>query len=248
MLWTWFFARSSGIHLPWIAVAAMGTAVWLLYATDRLLDSRREGSLEPRHLFHHHNRWAFRAGVCIAGVALAAAVTELPMQSVRLYAVLGTHLLTYFAVIHLQRSPAPPLPKEIAVGVFFSAATFIPTIARNQSLRLPLLPVAILFGMTCSLNCLFIYQWEHLAPFAEAHPATRIALRHLRPLTWLVILGSFVLALRPGPRQLPFAIAIAASLLLLLHRTRRHLDSTTLRAAADLCLLTPLLMIFTLPS
>ena len=53
------------------------------------------------------------------------------------------------------------LPKEIAVGLFFSAATFIPSVGREPGLRAEFLPAAILFAVLCSLNCLFIYAWEH---------------------------------------------------------------------------------------
>jgi hypothetical protein len=273
MLWTWFIARSCGIHLPPTAVLAMGTAVWLLYAADRLLDSRNllrssiksfilseanisaqseannsSKSLEPRHHFHRHHQRRFRFGILAAAFALATLIPQLAAPSIRLYALLGTVLTVYFGLIHLQRNPAPRLPKEIAVGIFFSAATFIPTVARQPTLRAQLLPAAIFFGLTCSLNCLFIYAWEHPSPFPEAHATTRLALRHLRPLIGLAVLGSFTLTLRLTRWQLPCAVAIAASFLLLLHCNRRHLSATTLRASADLCLLTPILFTLTLPS
>jgi len=45
------------------------------------------------------------------------------------------------------------------------------------------------------------------------------------------------------PKPIPAACAIAALLLLVLHRNRRRLAPTNLRAAADLALFTPLLLL-----
>ncbi len=115
-----------------------------------------------------------------------------------------------------------------------------------------LLPAALLFALLCSLNCLFIHAWEHPRSAPSAHPATRLALSSLRSLTRATVLVSLLLAalsrfapahLPPWP--IPTAIALSALLLLLLdhiHRTHR-LAPTPLRAAADLCLLTPLLLL-----
>lgn len=313
MLWTWFIAKTSGVRLPWASVFAMGVAVWVLYAADRLLDSHptthkeqlngataknysnnasdkgqpvilsrasRNASpteakskdpdvfhaagaatvslqeihfaqntgcnLEPRHLFHRLHRRAFFMGIAVALLALVVLVPRLSGESLRLYTILGTLLGAYFTLIHKNHRLAARMPKEIAVGIFFSAATFISTVARNPALRAPLLPAAITFGLVCSLNCLFIYTWEHSAPFAEANFATRLALRFLSPLAGLAMLAGFTLSFRTTQWQLPCAVAMATSLLLLLHINKRHLDPTTLRAAADLCLLTPIAFAVTL--
>lgn len=274
MLWTWFIARSSGVKLPLTSIAAMGVAVWLLYAADRLLDARSSGTshLEPRHLFHRRHRSAFHAGIAVASLSLVFLVYRITPAALQLYAILSAPLIAYFVLIHLRRKSStvrptarvprstPRLPKEIAVGLFFSAATFIPTVARDPSLRASLLPAAVLFGLACSLNCLFIYTWEHpvvaSTGYPEAHPATRLALRFLPWLTIFAIAGSLGLAIYGSladssgcaPWQLALAIALAGALLLQLHTRRHSLDPTALRAAADLCLLTPILLIFALHS
>jgi hypothetical protein len=257
MLWTWFLARSNHILLPVTATFAMGLAVWMLYAADRLLDSRSiklastsPSGLEPRHYFHRHHQRAFRFGILLVSCALAVLLPQLAPQSIHLYLILGTLLFGYFLLIHgNSSSPAQTrphrLPKEIAVGIFFSAAVFIPTVACEPSLRLTLLPAAILFAILCSLNCLFIFSWEHPAPAHQAHPVTNAALRFLIPSAIASISAAIVFAIsdRQLPRPVPVAIALSASLLLLLHRNRHRLAPTTLRAAADLCLLTPLLLL-----
>jgi len=62
VLWTWFVARMTRTAVPWTTEAAMGVTVWLLYAADRLLDTRALDPLgdtsefEARHFFHHRHR------------------------------------------------------------------------------------------------------------------------------------------------------------------------------------------------
>ena len=144
------------------------------------------------------------------------------------------------------------MPKEIAVGLFFSAAVFIPTIARAPGLRLSLLPPAALFALLCSLNCLYIYRWEHPGTHTSSskpHAATRLALRHLDTLAAVSLLANLlVLFIRQSLTQggswpIPAACGISTAGLLLLHLSRRRISAVHLRACADLALLSPLLLL-----
>ncbi len=230
--------------------------------------------LEARHHFHFLHRRAFLLGILFASIASAILLPRLEAASIHLYLFLGGLLAGYFILIHATRSPADSshkahrFPKEIAVGIFFAAAIFIPTVARHPDLRTALLSPALLFAALCSLNCLFIYAWEHPAPnpaaapspspstspgLRLAHPTTRLALRHLRSLAIGIAIAAVLLCLadlaRPStnpqaPWQIPAACALSTLLLLLLHRQRRTLSALNLRAAADLALLTPILFLF----
>ena len=224
----------------------MAVAVWLLYAADRLLDARtlNRQQLEARHRFHHHHRRAFIIGIALATIALAVLLPTLAVEAIRLYLVEGSFLTGYFILIHATRS-AHRLPKELAVGLFFAAATFIPTISRAPILRLPLLLPALLFAALCSLNCLFIYAWEHPSITPETHPTTRIALHFLQPIALLLLITAGALGFfdHHVPWQLYAALTISTGLLLILHRYRQAIPATTLRASADLVLLTPLLFL-----
>lgn len=255
LLWTWFIARASHTALPPAAIAAMALAVWILYAADRLLDTRRlnprnphalSDELEPRHLFHHAHRRVFLAGIACAAVGLGTLLPQLDTRAIRLYIVEGALLVAWFLILHATRS-AHRLPKEIAVGLFFSAAVFIPTVARVPTLRPALLPVAILFAALCSLNCLFIYAWEHEGARPGARPphaTTRLALAHLPALAILIAITSAAAGLTPhSPKPILAACALSAAALLVLDRNRHHLGRTNLRAAADIALLTPLLVL-----
>jgi hypothetical protein len=253
-LWVWFIARTQHVKLPPTAPIAMALAVWILYVADRLLDTRhldrvhaaRAGELEARHFFHHRHRPAFLAGIATSAIALAALLPRLDPAAIRLYLIEGALLCLWFAILHATQN-AHRLPKEAAVGLFFSAAIFIPTVARVPALRAVLLPPAILFAALCSLNCLFIFAWEHDGPGGQAdqpHITTRAALSHLPALAVGVIIAGVVLALLApaSVRPVAWACAFSLSCMLLLHNRRHHIARDHLRAAADLALLTPLLL------
>ncbi len=224
----------------------MTAAVWTLYASDRLLDARfsNPDALEARHHFHHRHRTAFLAGIGCSSVLLAALLPHIPQKAIHLYLALGGLVFGYFVLIHASDS-AHRLPKEIAVGVCFAAAVFIPTVSREPALRPVLLAPALLFAALCSLNCLFIYTWEHPAPARQStHPITAFALKRLPAFTIAVATTSASLAIFDHAHSPIYsAIAISAITLLLLHRWRNRHAELTLRTAADLALLTPALFL-----
>ncbi len=244
-LWTWFVATAIHVPLPIGAPATMALAVWMLYAADRLLDSlQHQEELEARHRFHHRHRTAFLTGIAIGSLILTVLLRPMVPEALRLYALLGSLLFAWFLLIHARIRRRSRLPKEIAVGIFFPAAVFIPTVARHPELRMLLLPYAILFAAVCSLNCLFIYAWEHPGALSHAHWTTRYAIRHLTAITTAVLVASIAtadLTHRTGPWPLALACALSAFALLALDRYRAVIQPIILRAAADLALLTPLL-------
>jgi hypothetical protein len=247
VLWTWFIARVCHRSLSLVSVVAMAAAVWTLYAGDRLLDARTSDvdTLEARHHFHHRHRKAFLTGIAAASVLLAALLPRIPPAAVHLYLILGGLVFGYFVVIHATES-AHRLPKEIAVGVCFAAAVFIPTVARDPELRAPLLPAALLFASLCSLNCLFIYAWEHpLLNRPSPHSITRFAVRRLPTIGLAVCLVSAVMAASAEHSlwAVYVAVSLAAGTLLLLHQGRSSRSRLTLRTAADLALLTPVVLL-----
>ncbi|HEY4010278.1 MAG TPA: hypothetical protein VGM11_09030 [Acidobacteriaceae bacterium] len=262
-VWTLAIAHTLNLHLPWTCAAAMFLAVWMLYAADRLLDARaldinplHSGpaplDLEERHRFHHRHRGAFLVGIAFCACILTVLLRPIDPAAMRLYALLATLLGAWLLLIHVRPADsAHRLPKELAVGLFFPAAVFIPTVARLPQLQLDLLPIAALLAALCSLNCLFLYAWEHPGARTHAHWSTRWATDRLIPLTGsvagLAILFSIIPELLPHSRLdhratlLTLCIALSALLLLLLHASRRRLKPVPLRALADLVLLTPLI-------
>jgi Na+/H+ antiporter NhaD/arsenite permease-like protein len=244
-LWVVFIARSCGLGLPWSAPLAMFVAVWMLYAADRLLDARSPSDLEERHRFHHRHRARFLMLISFCALALAFLLLRIDPRALKLYSLLATLLAAWLLLVHARSSASSlRLPKEFAVGIFFAAAVFIPTVARAPLLQLSVLPSAILLALVCTLNCLCIYAWEHPAARLQAHWTTRWATHHLRELGVLTFVVALLAALwMPHVYiHLPaVACALSAALLLLLNANQRRLSAVHLRAAADLALLTPIL-------
>ena len=235
-VWTWFVARASGVRLPWESFGAMFCAVWVLYAADRLLDARGTVGLEARHLFHREHAREFRWGIAAGCMALALLLPRMSGVAVRMDVALGALLVAWFVVIH---SGEKPLPKEFVVGIFFAAAVFVPTAARRPELRAELVLPATLFWAVCCLNCLFIFAWEHeQTARMVGHRCTVVASR------WVVWLGVGLAAgcLADGGSLVARAAGLSAGLLVVVHLARKRIERTTLRALADLVLLTPFLL------
>jgi len=227
----------------------MFLAVWMIYAADRLLDSRNPEThdLEARHRFHHRHRTGFLAVILLGACALVWLLLYLDPRALKLYVLLATLLAAWLLLVHARPTASSRrLPKELAVGLCFSAAVFIPTVARVPLLQTALLPAAALLAATCTLNCLFIYAWEHPSPRVQAHWTTRWATNHLLQLSSsLCALALFALLTLPVPYvRLPaLACAFSALLLMTLNRLRNCFSTVHLRAAADVALLTPLLLL-----
>jgi hypothetical protein len=238
-VWTAFVARVARVTLPWNVPVAMFVAVWVIYATDRLLDAGRQENLEARHRFHGRHRRGFSIALVVACCGLVPLIGWMPVAMLRLYAELGGLLVVWLGVIHLlPRRSRRPIPKELAVGMFFGAALFVPAMSVAPSARL--VAAALVTANLCSLNCLFIYAWEHPAS-GGAHASTRFGMRWLRE----IAVGSVAVPLAlivviPSMGALLVAASLAAGLLVGIDRWR--IERTALRAAADAVLLTPLVV------
>lgn len=233
-LWLCFIARTTHQHLAPAFAAAMFLFVWILYALDRILDARdirTPDTLEARHHFHHRHRRAFRIAITVVTLALPPLVikSHLPIRTFEFYAAMASALGLWFLAVHLR--PTRSLPKEFVTGLFFSAALWVPFASRQA-----LVP-ALLFAALCTLNCIYIHTWENTSA-APAHRTTTLARRHLPQVSLVLILVSL---LRATPISIP--IALAAALLVFLNEFQTNFELTTLRAAADLVLLTPVLFL-----
>ncbi len=247
-LWCWCFARAAGLRLPWGAPLLLATGAWLLYVVDRLLDSRRgadPASLRERHFFYARHRTPFFiTAVAVAAGLLWLVATRMNPAVRHEDVVLSVVAMFYFLLVHLRsRHNERWLPKELAVGVLFAAATAVPTWARIARLR-PLLAVAVaLFAALCWLNCAAIEHWERTPNHAAANVTKRLAGRHLRlAAVALAAVAGAAAVLLGGPFTLLEA-AVAASALLLGELERRRGTRLFLRVAADAALLTPVLVL-----
>ena len=256
-LWVWFIAYAYGVPLPWTSSAGMFVAVWMLYAADRLLDGRAHASrhsLEERHHFHGRHRNRFVLGLSGCSCLMAGLMLKLSRVELRLYTTLGFLLVAYFFLIHVWSSKKSRskdehrrIPKELAVGLFFPAAVFIPTVSRTPELRYVLLPSAILFALACTLNCLYVYTWEHPSDRSEAHWTTQYAVGNLRLVSICALVLCVIAASSTrwmgGVSLVATACGLSVLALLAVDLLRHRLTALTVRASADLALLSPLLLI-----
>ncbi len=221
-LWSWFFARALRIGLPWHAPLLLAIGTWLVYAADRIFDGVRDGlrcggsKLQQRHLFHARHRRAFLAGGVVAvAVLLWLIVAKMSANARYEDTVLFSAALLYLLVVHTPALKSGRwLPKELAVGFVFAAATAVPAWSRLAGSqvtwsqlpagRAALAPAVAVFAALCWLNCVAIERWENPGRWEDdasqlrlpdTHPTTRWTAERFRPAAFALATLSGMLAL-----------------------------------------------------
>lgn len=250
VVWSLAFAWAARLRLPVWYPVLQALVAWAVYVGDRLLDARaafgtgRTAHLRTRHHFHwRHRRILLPLAGAAACIALGIILVRIPPRAREEDTVLGTAALAYFSGVHsLERWGRFRLPfpsKESLVGVLFSAGCVLPTITfAEPSERLLLLLAAIVFAALAWLNCRAIERWEN--------PPTRFRVFDAACMAGVTDLCLGVTLFFAQPRFGVLLLAAATSNLLLgvLDRLQTRLTPLTLRAAADLVLLTPLVVLF----
>jgi hypothetical protein len=261
-LWAWFFARTMRIDLPWHAPLLLAIGTWLVYVADRILDGTRANPCAPlreRHHFHAQHRKAFLITAVVAGSALIWLIFARMAPNARYEdTVLFAAALLYLVLVHKPRLGGINwLPKELAVGIVFAAATAVPAWSRlNSGIhpgRTALFPAVAIFAALCWLNCIAIERWENLAHAGhlqspDTHRTTLWVAKHFRltALSLAAISAAFALASiasNPKTFSLYLAAMTAALCLAAIDHLHQNLSSLHLRVAADAALLTPLMLI-----
>ncbi len=249
IVWSLCFARAANVNLPlWVPLLlALGT--WAVYIGDRLLDARpavRSGNLShlrERHFFHWtHRRTLISLALLAAATSTAIIFFLMPAGMRKHDSVLAAAALAYFSGIHFAGEPrrrlAPMFSKEFLVGVLFTAGCAFPTLSRMQaSSDLPVFAVVAFFALLAWLNCYAIDRWESGGPSAVATSGSALALT-----------GLCLSLICPRTTSLHTAAlfglgSLSALFIVLLNAFHDRLTPVTLRAAADLVLLTPLLFL-----
>lgn len=234
VLWTWFIASHHHVEMPSTVLVAMFLAVWILYASDRLLDFSRQTSLcelKERHLFHGSHQYAFTLGILFSALLLVAFLMTFPAPLLLSYSCLSGVVVLYFIFVHLTPGT---IPKELAVGIIFAIATFIPTLTRGGC-SWELSMQCLSFATVCWLNCSLINSWEGTLRIS------RFPLVRLETLTALLLF--FGLFYRSDPLAIPTACGMSLAILLGLDLFSRHIAVLNLRICADAALLTPIVVV-----
>jgi hypothetical protein len=227
---------------------ACGT--WTVYVGDRLLDAHRAirsqnlGALRERHYFHwRHRRSLIPMGCVTAAIAVALIVDRMPAAVRDRNSLLAAAALMYFSGVHsMVRLPVcvrklvsrKLVSKELLVGLLFTAGSIAPTIARAHSTGWPFVACFGIFVMLAWTNCSAIESWESSRmPSGVTPRATVVAIACIAASGALAFVNWRFSALA-------CSAAIGALLLSFLDRKRAAISPVTLRALADLVLLTPL--------
>jgi len=262
LIWSLAFAWVAGVRLqPWAPVA-LALITWAVYIADRLLDARAGMQSPPRHLLRerHYFHWRYRRvlapiGLLAATAAAPLVITRLPAAARLPDSALAAATLVYFSGVHarlrifpdIRRLALPFRSRAFLIGAIFTAACLLPVASQMAHTRTlpaagPLASPALFFGVLAWLNCRAIGRWESAPEFSlEANDG---------PLTcaWMVAIAGALLALclagaEPRASMLVAAGTASALLLGVLDRFRNRLTPMALRAAADLVLLTPALLL-----
>jgi hypothetical protein len=253
-LWSCFFARAIRVELPWHAPAILAIGTWLIYVADRMLDGYRKPPatlLQQRHRFHTRYRGLFLlASLPAAAFLIALIVTRMTANARREDMVLFLIALLYLFLVHRPQGVlSSRLPKELAVGVVFAAATAVPVWSRLSAGRATILPAIALFALLCWLNCVAIERWESGPGNLDREHSTSTTLWTVRHVPALAVALTAscglvgMLAVRQSSSTAPLYLAMFGSctVFLAIDRERERFSTLSLRILADVALLTPLL-------
>jgi hypothetical protein len=264
VVWTLALAWTFHLRLPIWILATLALGTWSVYIGDRLLDAwRAKSPLRARHYFHWRYRWVFSpAALAAFCIAMALILRYMPMAARGRNSILAVAALAYFTGVHSRSvfAESPPATrhfavsfpvnfpvKELLVAVIFTLACAAPAWARMVSGHLGLLLPVVCFILLAWLNCHAIEIWEASPKrVRETVPSRRSQTFRLS-----IALASATLAASGiafalhmfRPAALLASAALSALALAALDRNRHRLSAITLRAAADLVLLTPLALL-----
>ncbi|MFP5205613.1 MAG: hypothetical protein ACLGSH_09670 [Acidobacteriota bacterium] len=246
VVWSLAFAWLAHVRLPLWLLLLQALVVWAVYVGDRLLDARtglrqRDGEeLRERHFFHWRHRAVLTPlAVLASGAAACLILRWMPVMAKERSSMLGAASLAYFARVHTGGAASRLrrfATKELLVGVLFTTGCALPAWSRGGS-SWALLAAALYFAALAWLNCRAIEEWES--------GALRSGI--WRKAQWIAAVGftaaGLVVCLDARTAVLLAAGAASAFLLGALDRMRPRMSAVLLRAAADLVLLTPALVL-----
>lgn len=268
VVWALGFAWAAQVHVPFWPLLLLALVAWVVYVGDRLLDARAGMRTPPRHLMRDRHRYHWRHRRILLPLAVAATTvatwivfTMLPARAIKPDTVAAAAALAYFSTVHFRLRLPPALARvldrissrECLIGGLFTTACLLPAwscvlpvwsqqgpTAAPALSRAPLLLLSAFLAILAWLNCRAISIWESEANTADpsrvSHLSNRIGFAGL-------LLAGTVVAVQPRSAVLLAAGAASALLLGLLDRLRHRAAALTLRAAADLVLVLPFLVI-----
>jgi len=255
--WQMFFARLFLRPVDWVHPLLLGAAAWLAYSGDRNLDGFRaseEEELAPRHAFAiRHRKPLIAVWFLVLAAALGIGIGWLERSLfwrglVFIAAVAVYFLLVFFFPFVMRRI----VPREFAVSLLFVAGVacflFHPSDAKSVEIWTAL----FWFGAICFINCVLISFWEREIDLQNEEVTAATSAPNLGRKANLLMgatLGVAALSwlASPFPTVRMSLIAIGISLVLLLLLNASRIDRELKPVLADLALLSPVLVYWSLP-
>ncbi len=240
-VWQNLFAHDSAVRLSLASRAVLPLAVWLIYLTDRLLDTAKGLPMQrtARHEFSCRCRACCYAMAGAAALFSTISVLYLPLPVIRSGLATLCAVFAYLLIVHgVGGSVRRWLPKEAAVGLIFAVGSVLAP-ATWSSHPLHLLFPALLFGLLCWANSAAIEVWE--GGRVDAVSAWMVG--HLKTLATTTALVCLVRAVSFPLEHCWLALLFAALGYGVIEYLRPDLNPDLLRVSIDLPLLAPLLLI-----
>ena len=247
VVWSLGFANAAGVRLPAWVPLLLALVTWCIYISDRILDTHRAllakevHCLRKRHHFHWKHRCVFiPLALAAACISTWIVISFMPVAIFERSALLALASIIYFSGVHFHTRVRAFLPKEVLVAVLFTSGCVLPTIGRTGNLSATFVVVIVFFAALAWLNCRAIECWESVG---QTYYGT-----HIQSVAGLLALAGVLAAIILfAPRSHEAALigtgAASAVLLALLDGIRGRLTPMALRSAADLVLLTPLVLL-----
>ena len=251
-LWAVFLARAGSTELRSVDAVVLMATVWVVYASDRLLDARRgvdSTVLKERHRFSADHQTLFVVLIVAASAgALLLVKLRFSLSEVVAGVALGILVAGYMVCAHSGGQLfARLLPKELAVGILFAAGTTLPLWSKPTRPAWTELIAWGLFACLCSLNCLGIECWENFGLGTSEMSFQRLLVNRVEryfnfasiSLALLCLPACLWSGVRSSSRCAVLAIAAAAALTAVLHAARKRFSPPQLRVLADVALAVP---------
>lgn len=170
LVWQELFARAAGVTLTLGERAALFLAVFVIYATDRVIDGIRlrvSEEMSHRHRFSHdHARPLVGAILCAVAVELWLLATAVPVAVTLGGLAVGGVVAVYFAWNHLAGERlGRGWFKELVVSFVFAAGAGLVPFVYQPSWSLAA-DIAT-FAVVCIANCILIARIEHRRDLAR---------------------------------------------------------------------------------
>lgn len=253
IVWLYVFAKTWDVNYvePLLPVV-LGLFVWIVYATDRLLDCKLkpDTSFPLRHQFHQNHARKFIIAIVVASiVTIVLSLNFLQWSIVQaamlpLAATVGFFILSFFTSSQQRVSYLKNLLAGYAFawGIGAGLVGLLGLSLISNWMRLMSAEMMV-FGLLCMINITAVDLWikgsDELDEEADEWVLTM-------PLMALAFFSILLMRASDKEQTAPFyiSILIAAALMYVVNRMRRQLSANLLRMSADLILLVAALFYF----